>query len=217
MATDSSESSASQPSNTEIPIHSEPTPPTNFKTVVEHGYDAVAPAYFAWSAPRPTTTRLHYINKLLGVLGPGNEVLELGCGAGVPSTQALVKHGLKVTGVDISSAQIALAHEHVPQATLIHGDMMSLSFKPGSFDAVVAFYSIFHLPKEEQGTMIGRISGWLKKGGFLLFNLGTNEGDVIREDWMGARMFSSGLGVDGNRAMFKKDGVGLRLVDDEVA
>jgi hypothetical protein len=34
---------------------------------------------------------------------------------------------------------------------------------------------------------------------------------------MGVRMFWSGLGVDGNRDMFKRDGEGLRVVEDEVA
>jgi ubiquinone/menaquinone biosynthesis C-methylase UbiE len=109
----------------------------NSKTLVEHGYDAIAPAYLAWSAPIPTTTRLHYLNKLLALLAPGANVLELGCGAGVPSTQALIEHGLNVTAVDISSAQVALAHQHVPQATLIHADMMSLSFEPDGGEDVL--------------------------------------------------------------------------------
>src|SRR5271170_573154 len=135
------------------------------KKLIEYGYDQIAPAYLAWSAPRPTTARLSYLNKLLTYLPSGANVLELGCGAGVPCTQSLISHGIKVTGVDISAAQIALAQEYVPQATLIHADMMALSFPPSTFDAVVAFYSIFHLPREEQRTMIGRIQGWLKDGG----------------------------------------------------
>ena len=186
------------------------------KTLVEHGYNVIASAYLAWSAPRPTTTRLHYLNKLLTLLTPDASILELGCGAGVPCTQTLIKHGLSVTAVDISSAQIALAREHVPQATLIHADMISLSFKQGTFDAIIAFYSIFHLPQEEQGMMIGKISSWLKDGGWLLFNFTTDEGDKMMEDWMGVRMFWSGLGVDGNRNMLKKYGGGLRVVEDEV-
>lgn len=191
--------------------------PTDWKAVVEHGYNTIAPAYLAWSAPRPTTTRLHYLNKLLSLLSPGASVLELGCGAGVPSTQSLVAHDLKVTAVDISSAQIDLARQHVPQATLIHADMTTLSFQPGSFDAIVAFYSIFHLPKEEQGEMIGRLAGWLKEGGWLLFNLGSAEGDRVMDNWMGTKMFSTGLGIDGNREMLKVHGSLLKIVDDEVA
>jgi hypothetical protein len=92
--------------------------------------------------------------------------------------------------------------------------MMTLSFKPNSFDAVVGFYSIFHLPKEEQGAMIGRVRGWLNDGGTFLCNLATDEGDLMMEDWLGARMFWSGLGVQGNRDMFKREG--LQMVEDEV-
>jgi SAM-dependent methyltransferase len=191
--------------------------PQSSKQIVENGYNAVAPAYLAWFSSRPTTTRIGYLDRILNLVTPGASVLELGCGAGVPCTQAFVKHGLKVTGVDISAAQIALAREYVPQATLVHSDMVSLSFEPGSFDAVVGFYSIFHLPKEEQGVMVRKITGWLKEGGWLLCNLTVDVGDQMMEDWMGAKMFWSGFGVEGNREMLKTDGRGLRIVEDEVA
>lgn len=135
----------------------------------------------------------------------------------MPCTQALITHGLSVTGNDISVAQIKLAKQHVPQATLIQSDMLALDFQPGRFDAVVAFYSIFHLPKDEQGMIVEKVTGWLKEGGWFLFNLATEEGDVLREDWMGVTMFSSGLGVDGNREMMKACGEGLRVMEDEVA
>ncbi|KIJ55193.1 hypothetical protein M422DRAFT_774280 [Sphaerobolus stellatus SS14] len=190
-------------------------PETNVKTIVEQGYDAIAPAYLAWSAPRPTTTRMAYIDKLSGVLQPGAAVLELGCGAGVPGTQKLVSYGLKVTGVDISAAQVALGREHVPEATFIQGDMMALDFEAGQFDAIVAFYSVFHLPKEEHGSMLQRMAGWLRDGGILLFNLGTDEGEHLIDNWMGAKMFSSSLGVDGNRKMLAEFGKGL-IIEDEI-
>lgn len=56
------------------------------------------------------------------------------------------------------------------------------------------------------------------KGGRLLCNLHTDEGDFVRENWLGpgVTMFSSGLGVQGNRDMLKKDGEGLTVVEDEV-
>lgn len=193
----------------------EPAPKSS-KAIVEDGYNIVAPTYFTWFSSRPTTTRMEHLDKLISLLAPGASVLELGCGAGVPCTQAFIKHGLKVTGADISAAQIALAHEHVPQATLIHSDMMSLSFEPGSFDAVVGFYSVFHLPKDEQGPMVRKMTGWLKEGGWLLVNLTVDVGDQMMEDWMGAKMFWSGHGVEGNREMLKVDGEGLTIVEDEV-
>jgi hypothetical protein len=39
----------------------------------------------------------------------------------------------------------------------------------------------------------------------------------VLNDWMGAKMFSSGLGIEGNREMLKKDGKGLKFIDDEIA
>ncbi|KAJ7731202.1 S-adenosyl-L-methionine-dependent methyltransferase [Mycena metata] len=195
-------------------------PLENPKLHIEKGYDLVADQYLAWSSARPTTRRMELIADLIPKLLPaGADVLELGCGAGVPSTQRLLEAGLTVTGNDISAAQIALARQHVPAATLIQGDMLALDFAPASFDAVLAFYSIFHLPKEEQGAMISKIRGWLKPGGWFLCNFHFDEGDVTREGWIDPAviMFSSGLGVEGTRDIFQKDVLGFKLVVDEVA
>ncbi|KAM5530052.1 hypothetical protein V8D89_016284 [Ganoderma adspersum] len=207
-----------------------PLAPAELKSIVEAGYDAIAPKYLAWSAPRPTTTRAGYVAQLLELLAPGASVLELGCGAGVPTTQTIAAHEkrLRVTGVDISAAQVALAREHVraPDAegeegkdrvAFVHADMTKLEYAEGSFDAVLAFYSIFHLPQEEQPPMVGRMIGWLKPGGYLLLNMRTEEGEFLSEDWMGARMFSCGIGVEGNRKAFEEHGKGLKTLADEIA
>ncbi|KAJ7360701.1 hypothetical protein DFH08DRAFT_358533 [Mycena albidolilacea] len=107
----------------------------NPKSHVEQGYDLVADKYLAWSGPRPTTTRMGYIANLVKKLPAGADILELGCGAGVPATQVLIAHekGFNVTGNDISAAQIALARVHIPKATLIQGDMLALDFRVDSY------------------------------------------------------------------------------------
>lgn len=88
--------------------------------------------------------------------------------------------------------------------------MTKLDYGPETkFDAVVAFYSFFHLPKEDQGPMVKKISSWLNPGGVLLMNMHNEEGDVIRDGWMGVTMFSTGLGIDGNLEMLKEYGEGL--------
>lgn len=197
----------------------EPTKPLEPKSAVREGYNQVADAYFNFATPRPTETRAAYVDRLLQNLAPGDSLLELGCGPGIPCTQQFIAHGLKVTAVDISSAQIELAKQHAPGAEYLVADMMELDFHEKSLDAVVAFYAIFHLPMDQQGQMVEKICGWLKDGGHLLFNLSTSEGDVWRKDWLGpgVNMFSTCLGIDGNRDMMKSSGGELTIIEDEIA
>ncbi|EIW83399.1 S-adenosyl-L-methionine-dependent methyltransferase [Coniophora puteana RWD-64-598 SS2] len=218
--------SATPPSRANAPMYADSdAKATELKTLVENGYNTIAEKYNTWSSPRPTTTRMAYIDKLLGLLLPSDQpspsskpkLLELGCGAGIPCAKKFVDAGLDYTGADISDGLLDLARKQVPGATFVHSDMMALDFAPGSLDAVVAFYSLFHLPAEEQGLMITKIHGWLKAGGYLLFNTGGRAETRQVDNWMGAPMFSTHLGYEGNRKMMQESGKGFKIIDDEEA
>lgn len=58
--------------------------------------------------------------------------------------------------------------EHVPAATLIRESLTVVEFPSGSFDVVVAFHSIIHVPRTEQPALIGHIHRWLRPGGAFL-------------------------------------------------
>jgi SAM-dependent methyltransferase len=204
-------------------LHPPVVPPSDDpKALIERSYNIIAPQYLEWTTARSTrtSTRLHYLHKLKAAIPAKSKILDLGCGAGVPCTQFFVAQGHDVTGVDISAAQIDLAREHVPQPRrLVHGDMMALEFPAESFNVVVAFYSIIHLPKQEQGGLVRKIQEWLVGGrGLFLGNFVTAEGDSVETDWLedGADMFWSGLGVEGTRGMFSSEAPGLEVLLDEV-
>jgi ubiquinone/menaquinone biosynthesis C-methylase UbiE len=122
------------------------------KRLVAAGYDAVAGRYLDWSGG--SRVRLHYLCRLLELL-PANsgQVLELGCGAGIPVTRALAER-CSVTGVDISSTQIERARRAVPTGTFMCADMMSVAFPPARFSVVAAFYAITHLPRGEHPALL---------------------------------------------------------------
>ncbi len=182
------------------------------KYLVEKGYDHIAPRYLEWSTPSPA--RMSYLQTLLERLPAQAQVLELGCGAGVPCTQLLAQH-VRVTGIDISAAQIALAKQHVPNATLFQADMMALVFSSATFDAIVAFYSIIHLPRTEQPVLIKRLTEWLRPGGYLLVNLGVaNDPGSVDPNWLGAAMYWSSYDVQTNREMIHR--AGLTLIEAEI-
>jgi len=73
--------------------------------------------------------------------GPGTDLLDAGCGAGLALLLA-AKRGATVTGFDASSGLLAIARERLPQAELQRGDLEQLPFGDDAFDAITAFNSV---------------------------------------------------------------------------
>lgn len=185
------------------------------KRVVADGYDAVAERYLTWSATIPDASRARYTQTLLDGLTPGARVLELGCGAGIPTTQALAAR-FAITAVDISARQVALARANVPAATFIQSDMTALDFAPESFDGVAAFFSLIHIPREEQPPLLARVAAWLRPGGLFVATMGVNdtEGDV-EHDWLGAPMYFSHFDAMTNRHLVEQAGLTIVSAQEE--
>lgn len=216
-------------------------PPAGVKSRIKESYDAIADTYNKWTEQH-SDVRLRYLEKFTSHLpasapqdpdskAPALNILELGCGAGLPATKLLCGiPGAQVTANDISTRQVALGRANALTWKLdascsvdfVEGDMMDRSvvdFPPNSLDGVVALYSIIHLPRDEQAEMLARIGGWLKPGGILLANFSEQamEG-VVMEEWLEERgwMFWSGWGEG---TVDKVEGEGMevlvRALEDE--
>jgi SAM-dependent methyltransferase len=161
------------------------------KEIVARGYDAIALRYAEW-AGRVDSPAFEWVRDLDRRLRTSSDLLELGCGRGVPATRELARRH-RVTGVDISAVQIELARHHVPEASFVHGDATELEIAPASLDAVVALYLFGHLPADEQPALIGRIGSWLRPGGLLLATFGGGDAGEEVVDWLGTPMFFGSL------------------------
>jgi SAM-dependent methyltransferase len=192
-------------------------PAIDARRIVADGYDAIAERYYAWSDARPSATRRRWLARALELIPSGADVLELGCGGGVPMTRALAA-GRRVTGVDISARQIELARAAVPEATFVHADMTALDLSPASFDAVVAFYSLTHVPRADVPALLVAVRRWLRPGGVLIASMGAQDSpDEVEPDWLGAPMFFSHHGAKKNRAIVRRAGFDLEeaVVEEE--
>lgn len=183
------------------------------KRLVEDGYDRMAEAYLAGKGPDDPTT-IAALEDLAGKLPPNASVLDLGCGAGVPVTRWLSER-YTVVGVDVSEKQLELAVKNAPNARFVKSDMMNLDLEPETFDAIVAFFSIIHVPKEEHADMFEKIHGWLKPGGHFLATLSVGEWEGEDKDWegWGAAMWWSHHDGEENLAMLRR--AGLEVVSAE--
>jgi SAM-dependent methyltransferase len=186
------------------------------RKVVRDGYERDDYEKAFRADPRLTQMESGFLERLARELPRNGRVLDLGSGTGLPYDGYLVGKGLRVTGVDFSPKHLALARKHVPQAEYIQSDFTQVAFAPGSFDAVTAFYSIFHIPRREHTALYGKIHRWLKPGGRILFTLGTGDMDCDEEaNWLGAPMMWSSYPPDKNIQLLEETGFAVLKTEYE--
>lgn len=182
--------------------------------IVEAGYDAMAEQYLRHMDATVGDARLRFLAELESRLADGSEVVDLGCGAGVPCTRALAERH-NVLGVDVSAVQLTLAARQVPRAQFRKADLVELELPDASLDAVTAFYSMTHVPRERHAGVFARIATWLKPGGYLLLTLSARgQSHGVQDDFLGVPMYFSGYGPDRNRELVRS--AGLEIVLDEI-
>jgi SAM-dependent methyltransferase len=107
------------------------------RALVRCGYDAILLAYHsddgdaAASSADDVSRYVSWVAELAGLLRPGARVVDLGCGAGIPATRELARHGLQVLGVDFSAVQLHRAQRLVPAARFVQADMAALHLRAG--------------------------------------------------------------------------------------
>jgi cyclopropane fatty-acyl-phospholipid synthase-like methyltransferase len=178
-------------------------PRRDCREAVARAYDLIGALY---NAARSNGASGDPLRPLLEVLPAGSRVLDLGCGAGLPVTRELARD-FDVVGVDFSRRQLALAREQVPTASFLLADMAACEFREDAFDAVVCFFAIFHLPREQQASLIERINAWLKPGGYFLTILGSEDEPGYTEDgFFGTEMFWSTYNLADYKALLRRSG-----------
>lgn len=182
-------------------------PTINYKHLVQQSYDRCAADYE--TARRGTTNP--ELALLMDRLPANAQVLDIGCGAGVPVAQTLAQR-FTVTGVDCSVEQIRRAQSNVPTGRFIQNDIMALDWPAATFDAAVAFYTIFHLPREEHAELLRRLHTWLKPGGYLLATVTYFAEEAYTEDdFFGVTMYWSNYGLADYSRLLQE--LGFTLLD----
>lgn len=143
--------------------------------MVERAYDATAELYLKKKGRFGYRQLLVRVNKMLP---KGARILDVGCGTGGVARFFSGK-GHSVTGVDNSGEMVAICRGEVPSAKFLKGNMLELDFKKGSFDAVLAFFSLIHISKRSVPKMLRKFAGFLKPGGILAMGVVEGKGEYV--------------------------------------
>lgn len=173
-------------------------------------YDAIAERYLATRSVFDNETHL---TSLAGRLEPGASVLDVGCGSGVPVASTLSSGGFSVLGIDASRRQIELARANVPGARFEVADMKALQPSDYSVDCVVAFYSVYHVPREMHANLYAAFHGFLSsRGGLAFLLLGTKDWDGYKDDFHGGKMYWSSFSLDEELKLIEHAGFTIESV-----
>jgi len=178
--------------------------------LIKAGYNQAAPAY---NRDRGFLKSGKYVRRLLQLLPATAQILDLGCGSGLPIDRELLNQNHLVTGLDISETQIAAAKKNCPRGEFLVKDISQL--KPGEYavDAVISFYTIFHLPRTKHQRLLKTIASFLPKNGLLLITMGDRDFEGMH-NFYGVNMWSSHYGPVKNSRLVKA--AGFSILTDEI-
>lgn len=152
---------------------------------IRSSYEVVAEKYAATFFDE--LSRKPFDRELLdgfAALVPHAKALDVGCGPGHVG-RYLSEGGMDVVGVDLSPAMIEVARRLNPAMRFEVGDMRSLPVGHRTMDAVVAFYSLIHIAREEVPAVLTEFRRVLTPSGRLLLAVHGGTGTVSRSEFMG--------------------------------
>lgn len=103
-------------------------------------------------------------------LPKSGSVLDVGCGSGVPITQALIEEGFEVFGVDASPTLLAAFRSRFPEVQAVCEPAQDSTFFDRTFDAAVSVGLLFLVSEGHQRRIIHRVASSLRPGGRFLFS-----------------------------------------------
>jgi ubiquinone/menaquinone biosynthesis C-methylase UbiE len=136
-------------------------------------YDLIADWY---GTDRGRTVGVAEALAVAATLPAGSRILDVGCGNGVPITEALVKAAHRVVGLDTSTGMLARFRENLPATPVVRGDVRNCPFSNGSFDAAISWGMMFHLTRRGQAAAFASVSRVLKPGASFLFTAAEIDG-----------------------------------------
>lgn len=137
--------------------------------------------------------------------------LDVGCGSGGRLVRLLKNANFHVTGIDASTQMINLAKANHNDADFIHADIQHWESKK-TFDFILAWDSLFHLPLAEHQPVLEKLCGLLSMDGVMIHTLGDDVGEHT-DVWKEQRFYYSSIGIAANIDILSRNGLDVRHIE----
>jgi SAM-dependent methyltransferase len=176
------------------------------KSDKSNGYEEIAAIFISGRGRNHSGVGASVVAEWSQGLPGGATVLDLGCGTGVPISQALISHGFNVFGVDASPKMVAAFRASFPTVPVECAAVEDSDFFGRTFDGVIAWGLFFLLDVEVQRRLIAKIASVSRSGGRFLFTA-PMQGCSWRDALTGRTSIS--LGYEAYRRALEAEGMSL--------
>ncbi len=180
---------------------------------VRHLFDQFSADYDARMRGQLAYTGPELLRDLADMVMPGRaalSILDLGCGTGLAGA-AFRDLAIRLDGIDLSPAMIAMARARAIYDELLVGDLESALMQDGpSYDLILAADTLVYLG--DLTAVFAGVARRLTPGGFFLFTVEAQQGESYglgpKRRWRHAEFLSAGRGGAG-RARPVGSGIGI--------
>jgi len=117
----------------------------------------------------------------------------------------LKNKGFSITGIDVSEEMIKLAKKNHPEIDFIHIDIATWETEQ-TFDFIVAWDSIFHLPFRMQKPVLTKLCRILSTNGIIIYTFGNAYGEHT-DIWHDDTFYYSSIGINENLRIMMDNGL----------
>ena len=144
---------------------------------------------------RNHVTGVNSVKSAFSFLGDRSTVVDLGCGTGIPLTATLNNIGLRVIGVDSSPKMIGAFKKNLPGCETQLTPIQDYVFSNNTISGVLCWGCMFHLPPEDQISVLNNVFSSVSIGGRFLFT-SAKEKDSTTGEMDGVTFSYCSLGSD---------------------
>ena len=145
------------------------------------------------------------IQRAVNYSDKGGKALDVGCGTGGRIIRLLENSNFSVTGIDVSKSMLSIATENHPEHTFMHQDICTWETED-TFNFIVAWDSIFHIPLHMQEPVVSKLCQFLAKDGILIYTFGNDEGEHT-DQWRNDTFYYSSIGIKNNIQLLINSGM----------
>lgn len=148
---------------------------------VRKDYDAIAEPYSAEFGQ--VYEDIEVVDCFLQLLPENSKILDLGGGTG-KLTDLFIQKGHDAICYDFSKEMMRKAKEFYPNIPYVLDDMLNINnhYSNNTFDGIIAFYSLFHIPREDINGLFSNIYNLLKNDGVFCFVVQLGDGEKFIDE-----------------------------------